>query len=258
MYLADVRCSEGAATALEGAPEGAFTCGDPLCEGGSAVSPRQWPGHNWAGRAGPGLPVWVRTCFCKSPEVLKALLHSSSGHLYGFSPVWVRMWLFSPYPVPGGGARVRRAQGEPHLHHLVFLRPRLSPLRCAPRGSEPPLAQSARVCLCPAAAGAEKWGWGSGPCSLPCPGPAGAIPEPVEEETWRTYDLRASTERENEVQREATPPTTGTPHWSLSGLLLASMTGFPPVTLPCSWSTETAVSSGRQPGAWLSLGNIQS
>ena len=29
MYLADVRCSEGAATALEGAPEGAFTCGDP-------------------------------------------------------------------------------------------------------------------------------------------------------------------------------------------------------------------------------------
>lgn len=36
---------------------------------------------------GPSLPVWVRTCFCRSPEVLKALLHSSSGHLYGFSPV---------------------------------------------------------------------------------------------------------------------------------------------------------------------------
>lgn len=37
--------------------------------------------------AGLSLPVWVRTCFCRSPEVLKALLHSSSGHLYGFSPV---------------------------------------------------------------------------------------------------------------------------------------------------------------------------
>lgn len=28
MYLADIRCGEGAATALEGAPEWAFTCGD--------------------------------------------------------------------------------------------------------------------------------------------------------------------------------------------------------------------------------------
>ena len=28
MYLADIRCGEGAATALERAPERAFTCGD--------------------------------------------------------------------------------------------------------------------------------------------------------------------------------------------------------------------------------------
>lgn len=31
MYLADVRGGEGAATALEGAPEWAFTCGDGVC-----------------------------------------------------------------------------------------------------------------------------------------------------------------------------------------------------------------------------------
>lgn len=31
VYLADIRCGEGAAAALEGAPERAFTCGDGVC-----------------------------------------------------------------------------------------------------------------------------------------------------------------------------------------------------------------------------------
>lgn len=59
MYLADVRCSEGAATALEGAPEGAFTCGDPLGEGSSArgpaerAEPRAW-GQVLTGLGGQG------------------------------------------------------------------------------------------------------------------------------------------------------------------------------------------------------------
>lgn len=90
MYLADIGRGEGAATALEGAPERAFTYGggEGGCGSGRASC--------WArGQDSTGLqirlPVWVRTCFCRSPEVLKALLHSSSGHLYGFSPVWVRM-----------------------------------------------------------------------------------------------------------------------------------------------------------------------
>lgn len=104
MYLADIRRGEGAATALKGAPEWAFTCGDGVYENGvwlrkgchAGTRSREEehqdpdPSLNGAGRAGPILPVWVRTCFCRSPEVLKALLHSSSGHLYGFSPVWVR------------------------------------------------------------------------------------------------------------------------------------------------------------------------
>lgn len=44
-------------------------------------------------------PVWVLTCFNRSPDVLKLLLHVSFGHLYGFSPVCVRKWAFKLYPV---------------------------------------------------------------------------------------------------------------------------------------------------------------
>lgn len=48
--------------------EGAFTCGDPLVRAAQqevlGQAPGLGPGPNWAG--GPGLPVWVRTCFCKS------------------------------------------------------------------------------------------------------------------------------------------------------------------------------------------------
>lgn len=39
MYLADIRCGEGAAAALEGAPEWAFTCGDGVCEGSLRKGP---------------------------------------------------------------------------------------------------------------------------------------------------------------------------------------------------------------------------
>lgn len=42
--------------------------------------------------------MWVRVCFWRSPDVLKDLQQFSSWHLYGFSPVCVREWLFSPYP----------------------------------------------------------------------------------------------------------------------------------------------------------------
>lgn len=82
--LADVGRGKGAATAHEGALEGTLTCTDRelwvrpatmqppgdlfwvvLC----AVLPRRCS------------PVCVRMCFCRSPEVLKALLHMSSGHL---------------------------------------------------------------------------------------------------------------------------------------------------------------------------------
>lgn len=45
------------------------------------------------------VPVWVLVCFWRSPEVLKDLWQFSSWHLYGFSPVCVREWLFSPYPL---------------------------------------------------------------------------------------------------------------------------------------------------------------
>lgn len=65
--------------------------------------------------------------------------------------------------------------------------------------------------------------------------------------------LRAPTERENEVQREA-PCSHWHPHWSVSGLLLASMTGPPAVTVPCSWSTKTAVSSE---GSLVKLGSLE-
>lgn len=44
------------------------------------------------------IPVWVLVCFWRSPDVLKDLQQFSSWHLYGFSPVCVREWLFSPYP----------------------------------------------------------------------------------------------------------------------------------------------------------------
>lgn len=42
----------------------------------------------------------------------------------------------------------------------------------------------------------------------------------MEEEIQRTYDLRAPTEREDEVQREASPATTGTPAGLCQGCFL--------------------------------------
>lgn len=44
-------------------------------------------------------PVWVLTCFNRSPDVLKLLLHVPFVHLYGFSPVCVRKCAFRLYPV---------------------------------------------------------------------------------------------------------------------------------------------------------------
>lgn len=37
---------------------------------------------------------WVRWCFALSLELLKALLHPGCWHRYGFSPVWLRRWIF--------------------------------------------------------------------------------------------------------------------------------------------------------------------
>lgn len=101
--LADVGRGKGAATAHEGALEGTLTCMDRAMWVRPATM--QPPGDPFTGLSPYAVlppccsPVCVRMCFCRSPEVLKALLHKSSGHLYGFSPVCVLTWLFSPYPI---------------------------------------------------------------------------------------------------------------------------------------------------------------
>lgn len=120
MYLADVRCGEGAATALKGAPEGAFTCGDGLCEGGSeGVSrSRASPGlraGSERGRAGRAQPTGV------GPDVLLQV----SGGLEGLAAqlLWALVWLLTsvgahvalqPISCPRVGGKeggVRRALG---------------------------------------------------------------------------------------------------------------------------------------------------
>lgn len=59
VYLADIRCGEGAAAALEGAPERAFTCGDGVCgvgwfrKGGGHAGVRSSRSQRERGRAQP-------------------------------------------------------------------------------------------------------------------------------------------------------------------------------------------------------------
>lgn len=61
MYLADVRRGEGAATALEGAPEWAFACGDGPSEGSSGRGPAgvRRGGEAWPTGVGPDMLLQV-------------------------------------------------------------------------------------------------------------------------------------------------------------------------------------------------------
>lgn len=65
--------------------------------------------------------MWVLVCFWRSPEVLKDLQQFSSWHLYGFSPVCVREWLFSPYPEINHSYQVISIQSRYKIHSQLSI-----------------------------------------------------------------------------------------------------------------------------------------